>query len=166
MNDSKKTTIKPYEEKYLQPAAELWNQVVNEQNSFPQNQPFTFEEADEFFKSQTRIACLFEGDEMLGIYILHPNNAGNCGHIANCSYGVAKSARGRGLGRLLVEDSIEEAKKAGFRGIQFNAVVSTNYSAIKLYQKLGFKIFATVPGGYKMSDGTYTDTYIMFKNLV
>ena len=158
--------IIPYEEKYLKDAAAIWNEVVEEQNSFPQNVPFTETEADEFFKSQTRTACLFEDGKMVGIYILHPNNAGNCGHIANCSYGLTKSARGKGLGRLLVEDSITEGQKAGFRGIQFNAVVSTNYAAIKLYQRLGFKILATVPGGFKNPDGTYTDTYIMFKELV
>ena len=65
----------------------------------------------------------------------------------------------------MVEDSIKEAKNAGFTGMQFNAVVSTNYGAIKLYRRFGFKILATVPGGYKNPDGTYTDTYIMFKEL-
>lgn len=157
--------IETYDKKYLKNACAIWNEVVEEQNSFPQNKPFSLEEADEFFKSQTRTACLFENGKMEGIYILHPNNAGNCGHIANCSYGLTKSARGKGLGRLLVEDSITEGKKAGFLGIQFNAVVSTNYAAIKLYQRLGFKILATVPQGYKHPDGTYTDTYIMFKTL-
>lgn len=158
--------IKPYEKKYMEEAAGLWNEVVEEQDSFPQNAPFKPQEAHAFFESQTRTACLFQGEKMLGIYILHPNNAGNCGHIANCSYGLTKTARGRGLGRLLVEDSITEGKKAGFRAIQFNAVVSTNYPAIKLYRSLGFRILATVPGGYKHPDGTYTDTYIMFKELV
>lgn len=162
----KNCIIKPYEEKYIDEAAAIWNQVVEEQNSFPQNLPFSNEEADAFFKSQTRTACLFQNGKMAGIYILHPNNAGNCGHIANCSYGVAKQSRGAGLGRLLVEDSIAEGKKAGFRGIQFNAVVSTNYPAIKLYRSLGFRILATVPDGYSHPDGTYTDTYIMFKQLV
>lgn len=163
MTGNENLIILPYEGKYLKEAAAVWNEVVEEQNSFPQNIPFTEKEADEFFKSQTRTACLFENDKMIGIYILHPNNAGNCGHIANCSYGLTKSARGKGLGRLLVEDSITEGKKAGFKGIQFNAVVSTNYAAIKLYQRLGFKILATVPGGYKNPDNTYTDTYIMLR---
>lgn len=160
MTQNENYKIIPYEEKYLKDAAAICNEVVEEQNSFPQNVPFTETEADEFFKSQTRTACLFDGDKMIGIYILYPNNAGNCGHIANCSYGLTKSARGNGLGRLLVEDSITEGQKAGFRVIQFNAVVSTNYAAIKLYQRLGFKILATVPGGYK-NQTTHTPTHTL-----
>lgn len=103
MTQNENYKIIPYEEKYLKDAAAICNEVVEEQNNFPQNVPFTETEADEFFKSQTRTACLFDGDKMIGIYILYPNNAGNCGHIANCSYGLTKSARGNGLGRLLVE---------------------------------------------------------------
>ena len=154
-----------YEESFCENAAKIWNEVVEEQNSFPQNKAFSLQEANEFFKSQTKTGCLFDGGEMIGIYILHPNNLGNCGHICNCSYGLTKAARGKGLGKYLVEDSIKEAKNAGFTGMQFNAVVSTNYGAIKLYRRFGFKILATVPGGYKNPDGTYTDTYIMFKEL-
>ena len=94
---------------------------------------------------------------MLGLYILHPNNVGRCGHIANASYAVSSEARGKGIGRALVEDSLAQGRAAGFRVLQFNAVVATNVGARHLYEKLGFTQLGTIPDGFRMPDGTYAD---------
>ena len=64
--------------------------------------------------------------KVVGLYILHPNNVGRCGHIANASYGVSRDCRGRGVGRALVEDSLAACGALGFRLLQFNAVVASN----------------------------------------
>jgi ribosomal protein S18 acetylase RimI-like enzyme len=76
---------------------------------------------------------------------------------------VRADLRGRGVGRALVLDCIERAKVHGFRGLQFNAVVSSNTGAIALYLKLGFRIVGTVPGGYRYKDEGFRDTLIMIK---
>ena len=94
---------------------------------------------------------------MLGLYILHPNNVGRCGHIANASYAVSSEARGKGIGHALVEDSLAQGRAAGFRVFQFNAVVATNVGARHLYEKLGFTQLGTIPDGFRMPDGTYAD---------
>ena len=142
---------------------EIWNTVVEEANSFPQNKPFSPEEAERFFASQSVTGVAEENGEILGIYILHPNNVGNCGHIANASYGVKRSSRGKGVGEKLVRHSLKMCRTLGFEGLQFNAVVATNTAAIHLYEKLGFQWIGTIPGGYRMKDGTFADIRIYFR---
>lgn len=113
--------------------------------------------------SQTETVCAVIDDRVVGVYILHPNNFGRCGHILNASYAVSRSVRGQGIGRALVLDSIERAKKNGFKGLQFNAVVCTNYPAIALYLKLGFTIIGMVKNGYRKNDDIFEDTIIFLK---
>ena len=91
------------------------------------------------------------------MYILHPNNVGRCGHISNASYAVGSNARGRGIGKALVIDSLKKAKDFGFGILQFNAVVSTNLAARRLYEKLGFVQLGTIPRGFLMKNGEYED---------
>ena len=95
--------------------------------------------------------------EILGLYILHPNNVGRCGHICNASYAVRKNIRGLHIGEKLVLDCLQKAKENQFRILQFNAVVATNTPALHLYERIGFKKLGTIPGGFRMPDGTYED---------
>ena len=156
-------TLRPVSPKYLHDATAIWNEIVAAGDSFPGDNLLSEDEAWEMFEAQTASVCALDGDEVVGVYILHPNNIGRCGHIANASYAVKANARGRGVGRALVEDCIRQAKTHGFRGLQFNAVVSTNTAAIALYIKLGFRVIGTVPGGYRYKDEGYRDTLIMIK---
>lgn len=78
----------------------------------------------EFFKSQsyTGIAYDEETDDIVGLYILHPNNVGRCGHICNASYAVKSIQRGKHIGEILVTDCLKKAKEIGYGILQFNAV--------------------------------------------
>ena len=93
----------------------------------------------------------------MGLYILHPNNVGRCGHICNASYAVRKDRRGQNIGEALVRHCLKTAKELGFRILQFNAVVSSNTAALALYKKLGFIPLGTIPGGFLLKDGSYED---------
>ena len=162
--------IREYTTTDLPRLTDLWNEIVEGGISFPQEEPLTLKEAEDFFASQSLTACAFlqneEGkEEMVGFYILHPNNVGRCAHIANASYGVTAKYRSCGIGRLLVSHCLEMGKKLGFLGLQFNAVVSTNLGAIKLYLSLGLEIMATIKNGFRLPDGSYVDTLIFFKAL-
>jgi ribosomal protein S18 acetylase RimI-like enzyme len=145
-------------------ATEIWNYIVAEANSFPGDKHLSVKEAAAMFTQQTKTICARCGEAVVGLYILHPNNIGRCGHIANASFGVAKEYRGKGIGRLLVEDCLTRSKESGFKGLQFNAVVATNYPAITLYLKLGFKIIGTIKEGYRLNDNSYVDTLIFLKS--
>ena len=136
---------------------EVWNEVVRDGIAFPQEDELDEASGAEFFASQTHCGVALEGGRVLGLYILHPNNVGRCGHIANASYAVSSEARGKGVGRALVEDSMAQGREHGFRVLQFNAVVATNAGARHLYEKLGFTQLGTIPGGFRMPDGTYAD---------
>ncbi len=152
--------LKQYKEKDGAAASEIWNQVVEEGLYFPGDRVLSVEEANAYFLEQTDTITAWRGDEMVGLYILHPNNIGRCGHIANASYAVRQGERGQGIGRRLVEDSLLRAKARGFLGLQFNAVVATNTGAMALYESIGFQRLARVPKGYHAKDGGYLDTYI------
>lgn len=95
--------------------------------------------------------------EILGLYILHPNNVGRCGHICNASYAVSVKKRGQHIGEKLVLDCIQQAHAIGFRILQFNAVVASNASARHLYEKIGFRQLGTIPGGFRLKSGEYED---------
>lgn len=157
--------IIPYSVKYCEGARRIWNQVVEDGVAFPQTDLLRPTEADEFFSSQSFTGLAVEGSDVLGLYILHPNNIGRCGHIANCSYAVDRETRGRHIGEMLVEHSLRMAREKGFRIVQFNAVVASNVHAIHLYERCGFMRIGTVPGGFRMDDGTYSDIILFYHDV-
>lgn len=154
--------IRPYDEGDLAGMVQIWNEVVTAGNAFPQEDLFGVEEARDFFAQQSWTAVAVDGEDLLGLYILHPNNIERCAHVANASYAVLSSARGRGVGRKLVSDSLEQAGRLGFRGLQFNAVVASNTGAIHLYETLGFAYIGTIPGGFRNGEGVYEDIRIYY----
>lgn len=151
--------VRAYQECDLAEINEIWNEVVTAGIAFPQTQLLDKTSGQAFFSSQSYVGVAQNSEslEILGVYILHPNNIGRCGHISNASYAVKSSARGQHVGEMLVKDCMEQAKRLEFRILQFNAVVRTNEAALHLYQKLGFSQLGVIPGGFQMKDGTYED---------
>ena len=149
----------------IEAANEVWNEVVEAGVAFPQTEKLNRETGLAFFQSQSFTGVCEDKGEILGLYILHPNNVGRCGHICNASYAVASRARGLGLGEALVRHCLEKAKELGFGILQFNAVVSSTTPALNLYRKLGFTQLGTIPGGFHMKDGSYQDIIPHYKKL-
>ena len=148
-------------------ASEIWNRVIEDGVAFPQLEKLSVKEAEQFFSEQdfTGIAFDTETNEVVGLYILHPNNVGRCGHIANASYAVKADRRGKHIGEAIVAHSLEKAKELGFRLMQFNAVVAANHPAIHIYEKLGFVRIGTIPEGFHMKDGHYEDIILFYHVL-
>ena len=140
-------------------AAEIWNRVVEDGVAFPQLEKLSVEEAERFFSAQdfTGIAYDTQTNEVLGLYILHPNNIGRCGHIANASYAVKANRRNEHIGEKIVSHSLEKAAELGFKIMQFNAVVAANLPALHLYEKLGFTRLGVIPKGFRLDSGEYAD---------
>ena len=143
----------------LKDGLNIWNEVVEAGKAFPQTEKLSLSEAEDFFQAQsyTGVAVDSLNGEVVGIYILHPNNVGRCGHICNASYAVKSSCRGRHIGEYLVKDCMEKAKSMGFKILQFNAVVKSNTQALRLYNKFGFIQLGVIKNGFKNIDGVYED---------
>lgn len=150
-------TVRAYTGKDLDSMVRIWNQVVEDGVAFPQEECLTAETGREFFAAQDYCAVAEEDGQVLGLYILHPNNVGRCGHICNASYAVDRARRGAHTGEKLVMDCLVQGRRLGYRVLQFNAVVASNVHARHLYERLGFIQLGTIPGGFRMIDGHYED---------
>lgn len=159
--------IREYTKKDSEAVMKIWNQVVEDGVAFPQEEQLQEDNSDDFFSQQTYTGVAEDNDsgEIVGMYILHPNNVGRCGHICNASYAVRKDIRGEHIGEKLVKDCLAMAHEKGFRILQFNAVVANNVHAIHLYERLGFTRIGTVPGGFRMPDGSYEDIILFYHKV-
>ena len=101
-------TIRAFKKQDRAEAMEIWNEVVREGVAFPQVEELTEQEAGDFFSGQSYTGVAVDGEtgEVVGLYILHPNNVGRCGHICNTSYAVRSDKRGLHIGEQLVKDSL------------------------------------------------------------
>jgi L-amino acid N-acyltransferase YncA len=106
-----------------------------------------------------------EEETVVGTAQLRPNYPQLGAHIANASFMVASGAAGRGVGRRMAERLLARAEEAGYRAMQFNAVVSTNDRAVALWKSLGFEVIGTVPEGFRHARLGYVDLYVMYRRL-
>ncbi|QCQ98879.1 GNAT family N-acetyltransferase [Brevundimonas sp. SGAir0440] len=106
-----------------------------------------------------------EDGQVLGAAKIIANQQGNGAHVANGSFMVAPEARGRGVARSLGEAALAFARDAGFRSMQFNAVVETNTIAVALWKKLGFEIVGTLPEAFDHPMHGPVGLHIMHRRL-
>ena len=111
-----------------------------------------------------------DGGAVVGTYYLKANQAGGGRHVCNCGYMTSASATGRGIARRMCEHSLDQARAAGYRAMQFNFVVASNEGAIRLWQRMGFEIVGRLPGAFRHPGGRdvdpgYVDALVMFRTL-
>ncbi len=119
-----------------------------------------------WFRADTHTYVAEEDGGVVGTYILRPNQSGPGSHVANAAFMVARDAEGAGVGRRMAEHCLSEARRMGFRGMQFNFVISTNTRAIHLWNQLGFEIVGTLPGAFRHPEKGFVDVYVMFRSLL
>ncbi len=115
--------VRKYCNKDVPSMVDIWSDVVEEGIAFPQEELLDANTGAEFFASQSYCGVAESDGGIVGLYILHPNNVGRCGHICNASYTVSSTCRGMYIGEQLVKDCLLNAKQLGFGILQFNAVV-------------------------------------------
>jgi len=106
-----------------------------------------------------------ESGEILGTYYIRPNQAGGGNHICNCGYMTRAAATGRGVARAMCQHSLDYARQRGYRGMQFNFVVSSNTRAVALWQSFGFEIVGRLPQAFHHPTLGYVDALVMFRCL-
>ncbi len=148
--------VRGYTAEDLPEMIDIWNEVVEEGVAIPQEERLDGASGAAFFAEQS-FSAVAEADDgrIVGLYILHPNNIGRCGHICNASFAVSAACRGQRAGEALVLDCLRRGRELGFRVLQFNAVVESNVRARRLYERLGFVRLGTIPLGFRMKDGHY-----------
>ncbi len=157
--------IREYKTDDAEDLIRIWNEVVREGVAFPQEDELDEESGPEFFGAQSFTGVAESEGKIVGLYILHPNNIGRCGHICNASFAVAPELRGQHIGEQLVLHCLKKGRELGFRVLQFNAVVEDNIHARHLYERLGFKRLGTIPGGFRMKDGSYANICPYYREL-
>lgn len=157
--------VRKYRQEDLPKMIAIWNEVVEEGVAFPQEDLLDEVTGAAFFASQSFTGVADHDGKIVGLYILHPNNIGRCGHICNASYAVDSISRGLHIGEKLVIDCLEKAKEIGFGILQLNAVVETNIHARHLYERLGFVPLGVIPNGFRMKDGHYENICPYYREL-
>jgi GNAT superfamily N-acetyltransferase len=112
---------------------------------------------------QTVVAV--DGDVLLGSAKMGPNRPGRGAHVATASFMVDPAHQGHGAGRALGRYAVDWARAAGYRSMQFNAVVETNTVAVGLWQSLGFEILATVPAAFDHPRHGLVGLHVMYQRL-
>jgi L-amino acid N-acyltransferase YncA len=102
---------------------------------------------------------------ILGTGELHPNQGGGGSHVANAGYMVHPAQAGRGLARALCAYSLDAARDAGFRAMQFNAVVESNVRAVAAWKSMGFEVLATIPEAFNHPKLGYVGLHVMYRKL-
>lgn len=112
-----------------------------------------------------RTVVALDGGSVLGSAKMGPNRPGRGAHVATASFMVDERHQGRGVGRALASELLDWAGSAGYRSIQFNAVVESNNAAVHLWQSMGFSILATVPEAFDHPDHGLVGLHVMFRRL-
>jgi GNAT superfamily N-acetyltransferase len=144
----------------------VFHTVIQAGDTYPYPPEMTFDEARELWMTPPArtFGAWYEG-EVVGCYMIKPNQPGLGSHVANCGYMVAPSARGQGVGGTLCEHSLATAREAGFLAMQFNAVVASNVAAVNLWQKHGFVVVGRVPKAFRHAKQGLTDILVMHRFL-
>ena len=85
--------------------------------------------------------------------------------MGNAAYMVAPEAKGLGIGKLMAEHSLEEARRLGFTAMQFNFVVKSNKIAVRLWKSVGFQVIGEIPNAFRHKTNGLTNAYIMYREL-
>lgn len=144
----------------------VFRDIVRAQDSYAIDPDIDFATARRYWlEAPSQVwSARFDGD-LAGSYYLKPNFDGPADHICNCGYIVDARHRGRGIARRMCEHSLQAARDAGFRAMQFNCVLSSNKPAIHLWQSLGFETIGRIPEAYRHRDSGLVDALVMYRKL-
>ena len=103
--------------------------------------------------------------KLVGTFLIKDNQPGLGSHIANAAFMTEPDETGKGVGRLMSEFALKEAKNLGYSAMQFNFVVKSNSRAIRLWKKLGFLVIGEVPEAFNHATEGLTNALIMYRKL-
>lgn len=145
---------------------DIFREVVSHGDSYVFSPDITKEEALSYWMGESVNCYVLEKEkQILGTFIIKNNQPGLGSHVANASFMVHQGARGQGVGEKMGRFALTEAKRLGYRSMQFNIVIATNETALRLWEKLGFKIIGTSPEAFHHKNSSYVDAHILHRFL-
>jgi L-amino acid N-acyltransferase YncA len=163
---ARKLTIRDANEHDREAVWKIFQATIAPGDAFVYDPNTSREEAMAYwFAAGTRTYVAEHDGKILGSYMLRPNRPGLGDHVSNAGFMVAPEARRLGVGRAMGEHALDEARRLGYRAMQFNFVISTNESAVCLWEQLGFRIVGTLPGAFRHSAKGFVDAYVMYRSL-
>jgi L-amino acid N-acyltransferase YncA len=158
--------VRPLEEADLSELFKIFGEILLPGDVFPYPPETSFEQFKTIWMPEASFSYVAVCDgQISGGYFVKPQWPGRGSHVATATYMVASAARGKGLGLTLGRHSLASAREQGYSAMQFNQVLSTNLAAVALWQKIGFKIIGTLPGGFNHAVLGPVDTYFMHRTL-
>ena len=140
--------------------------VIRDGKSYPLPRDLGREGSLSYWFAPDKTVYVAEKDgQLAGLYYIRPNNQGPGDHICNCGYVTHRAFRGQGIATQLCQHSLKIAREQGYRGMQYNLVVSTNAAAVHLWQKMGFEIVGTLPMAFRDPEKGLVEAYVMFQKL-
>ncbi len=147
----------------------IFKSTLRAGNSYPYSPDTTESEGRVIWfgsNETTRVVYVAEaGQEVVATAYLKPNQPGLGDHIANAGWMVKESFRSRGLGRAFATHVLEEARRLGYQGMQFNAVVASNAAAVALWKSMGFEVIGTVPRAFRHPTEGLVPIMVMYRDL-
>jgi ribosomal protein S18 acetylase RimI-like enzyme len=144
----------------------IFREIIAAGDSYAFDSAMTVDQAQRLWTTPpTRPFVAIHEGRTVGTYMLRPVQPGRGNHIANAAFMVASAARGHGIARQMCEHSLEVARKAGFKAMQFSFVVASNQGAIRLWEKCGFRVVGRVPAAFQHKADGLVDALIMHRAL-
>lgn len=166
MESTVNPVIRPATVKDFDAVWRMWKAIMAQKVYYPYDESYTREQIEAGWINLDNLIGVAEvNGAVAGAYIVKPNQPGYGSHVANAAYMVDTAHRGGGIGKLLCAHSLEAAKAAGYRAMQFNLVVSTNTAAIRTWESFGFNRIGVVPEGFYQEEVGYVDAYIFHRVL-
>jgi len=150
--------------------SQIWpffRDIVADGETYAYPDDLTAEQAEALWNLGHRATAVVavDGEQVLGAATIGPNRPGRGSHVATASFMVSPAARGRGVGRYLGEYAIRWATDAGYHAMQFNAVVDTNVTAVRLWETLGFETVGIVPEAFDSRTHGLVGLRVMYRLL-
>ena len=145
---------------------EILQNIIKKGSSFAYPSNLTKEEMLAYWLAEDKHAYVaLEDDEVIATFFMKDNQPGRGSHIANAAYAIAEKHAGKGIGQKVGEYSLIEAKRLGYKAMQFNLVVKSNVRAVSLWKRIGFEIIGEIPDAFFHPQEGYTNAYVMYRKL-
>ena len=144
---------------------EIFSDVVSTGDSYIYLETTTRQEAYNIWMINTEPYVAIIDNKIVGIYLIRQNKVGRGSHVCNAAYMVHKDYRVQKIGENMCKHSLSEAKRIGYKSMQFNIVVSTNHKAVALWMKMGFEVVGTIPEAFNHKENGLVDAYVMHRFL-